>query len=105
MRRDSPTVRVHSRNGNNWTSRLAAIAAAAEQIKAKSFTIGEAIVLGPDGLSRFEELSHQEGARAAILYALDLIEHDGEDMRNRPFLVGCRFVQVRSNASWRRGVR
>ena len=79
-------MRVHSRNGNNWTSRLAAIAAAAEQIKAKSFTIGEAIVLGPDGLSRFEELSHQEGARAAILYAFDLIEHDGEDMRNRPFL-------------------
>jgi ATP-dependent DNA ligase len=35
---------------------LAAIAAAAELIEAKSFTIdGEAVVLGPDGLSRFEE--------------------------------------------------
>jgi hypothetical protein len=55
-----------------------------EQIKAKSFTIdGEAVVLGPDGLSRSEELSRREGARTAILYALDLIEHDGEDMRNR----------------------
>jgi bifunctional non-homologous end joining protein LigD len=31
-------------------------------------------------------LSHREGARTAILYAFDLIEHDGEDMRNRPFL-------------------
>jgi bifunctional non-homologous end joining protein LigD len=41
-------------------------------------------VLGHDGLSRFEELSHREGAR--LLYAFDLIEHDGEDMRNRPFL-------------------
>jgi hypothetical protein len=43
-------------------------------------------LLGPDGLSRFEELSRQEAADTAILYAFDLIEHDGEDMRNRPFL-------------------
>jgi bifunctional non-homologous end joining protein LigD len=43
-------------------------------------------VLGPDGLSRFEELSRREAARVAILYAFDLIEHDGEDLRKRPFL-------------------
>jgi bifunctional non-homologous end joining protein LigD len=43
-------------------------------------------VLGPNGLSRFEELSHREAARTAILYAFDLIEHDGEDLRNLPFL-------------------
>jgi hypothetical protein len=87
VRRDGPTVRLYSRNGNNWTSRLSAVATAARRIKAKSFTIdGEAVVLGPDGLSLFEELSRREGARAAILYAFDLIEHDGEDMRNLPFL-------------------
>jgi ATP-dependent DNA ligase len=34
---------------------------------------------GPDGLSRFEELSRREAARTAILSAFDLIEHDGED--------------------------
>jgi bifunctional non-homologous end joining protein LigD len=27
-----------------------------------------------------------EAARTAILYAFDLIEHDGEDLRDRPFL-------------------
>jgi hypothetical protein len=43
-------------------------------------------VLGPDGLSWFEELSRREAADTAILYALDLIEHDGEDVRDRPFL-------------------
>jgi bifunctional non-homologous end joining protein LigD len=70
-----------------WTARLGAIAAAARRIKAKSFTIdGEAVVLGPDGLSLFDDLRRREGARAAILYAFDLIEHDGEDMRNLPFL-------------------
>jgi hypothetical protein len=80
-------VRLHSRNANDWTKRLRAIADRAERIEAKSFTIdGEAVVLGPDGLSRFEELSRREGARTTILYAFDLIEHDGEDMRNRPFL-------------------
>jgi bifunctional non-homologous end joining protein LigD len=85
--RDGPTVRLYSRNAYDWTARLSAIAAAAERIKAKSFTIdGEVVVLGPDGLSRFEELSRREAARAAILYAFDLIEHDGEDLRKRPFL-------------------
>jgi ATP-dependent DNA ligase len=47
---------------------------------------GEAVVVGPDGLSRFEELSHREAARTAILYAFDLIEYDGEDQRDLPFL-------------------
>jgi hypothetical protein len=37
-------------------------------------------------LSRFDELSRREAARTAILYAFDLIEHDGEDLRNLPFL-------------------
>jgi ATP-dependent DNA ligase len=56
-------VRLHSRNAYNWTARLVAIASAAESIKAKSFTIdGEAVVLGPDGLSRFEGLSRGEAA-------------------------------------------
>jgi len=37
-------------------------------------------------LSRFDELRRREDARAAILYAFDLIELDGEDLREQPFL-------------------
>jgi bifunctional non-homologous end joining protein LigD len=37
-------------------------------------------------LSQFEELSRRAAARTAILYAFDLIEHDGEDLRNLSFL-------------------
>jgi hypothetical protein len=37
-------------------------------------------------LSQFGELNRREAANTAILYAFDLIEHDGEDMRNLPFL-------------------
>jgi bifunctional non-homologous end joining protein LigD len=87
VRRDSSKVRLYSRNAYDWTARLEAIAAAAKVIKAKSFAIdGEVVALGPDGLSRFEELSRRDAARTAILYAFDLIEHDGEDLRNLPFL-------------------
>src|SRR5215475_2886610 len=83
VRRDGPIVRLYSRNGYDWTSRLPAIAVAAERIKAKSFTIdGEAVVLGPGGLSQFEDLRRRDAAHKAILYAFDLIEHDGEDMRD-----------------------
>jgi hypothetical protein len=75
VRWDGAAVRIYSRNGNDWTARLAGIAATAGQIEARSFTVdGEAVVLGPDGLSRFEELSGREAA------------DDGEDMRDRPFL-------------------
>jgi bifunctional non-homologous end joining protein LigD len=63
------------------------IATGARRIKARSFTIdGEAAVLGPDSLSLFDELRRWEAADTAILYAFDLIEHDGEDLRNLPFL-------------------
>jgi bifunctional non-homologous end joining protein LigD len=54
VRRDGVAVRLFTRNAYDWTARLRAIAVAAERIEAKSFTIhGEAVVLGPDGLSRF----------------------------------------------------
>ena len=80
-------MRLYSRSANDWTARLSAIATAAERITAKSFTTdGEAVALGPDGLSRFDELRRREAAHAAILYAFDLIEHDSEDLRNLPFL-------------------
>jgi bifunctional non-homologous end joining protein LigD len=87
VRRDGPAVRLYSRNAYDWTGRPPAIVTAAERIKAKSFTIdGEAVVLGSDGLSRFEELRRREAAHRAILHAFDLVEHDGEDLRDRPFL-------------------
>jgi bifunctional non-homologous end joining protein LigD len=87
VRRDGRTVRLYTRNAYDWTVRLPAIAAAAQRIKAKSFTTdGEAVILGPDGLSRFDELRRREAAHSAMLYAFDLIEHDGQDLRDLPFL-------------------
>ncbi len=66
---------------------MRAAACGSKRIKAKSFTIdGEAVVVGPDGLSRFEDLRRREAAHKAVLYAFDLMEHDGDDVRDLPFL-------------------
>jgi bifunctional non-homologous end joining protein LigD len=66
VRRDDPTARLYGRNAYDWTVRLAAIAAVAALIKAKSFTIdGEAVVLGPDGLSRSRPLEPRSSTPSA----------------------------------------
>jgi hypothetical protein len=54
-------------------------------LKARSFTIdGEAVVVGPDGLTDFEALRRRGAGDVAVLYAFDLIELDGDDLRNLP---------------------
>jgi len=84
VRRDGEAVQLFTRKGNDWSERFPSISAAAAKLPGRSFTIdGEAVVIGPDGLSRFDDLRRRESARTAILYAFDLIEHDGEDPRAR----------------------
>jgi hypothetical protein len=85
VRRDGDSVRLYSRKAIDWTTRLPAIAKGAAVLKAKSFTIdGEAVVVGPDGLTDFEALRRRGAGEVAVLYAFDLIELDGSDLRNLP---------------------
>src|SRR5579859_1200674 len=87
VRRDGERVRLWTRNAVDLTDRLPLIATAAARVDAKSFTIdGEAVVLGPDGLSQFGELRSARGTRRAMLYAFDLIELDGTDIREQSLL-------------------
>jgi ATP-dependent DNA ligase len=66
VRRDGEHVRLLSRKAIDWTTRLPAIATGAAVLKAKSFTIdGEAVVIGPDGLTDFEAL-RRRGAGAPL---------------------------------------
>jgi ATP-dependent DNA ligase len=51
VRQDGLNVRLYSRNAYDWTERLSAIAAAAERIKAKSFTI-DSVRRSPDRKGR-----------------------------------------------------
>jgi len=85
VRRDGDRVRLFSRKANDWTARLPAIAEGAAGLKAKSFTLdGEAVVIGPNGLTDFEALRRRGAGNVAVLYAFDLLEYDGADLRALP---------------------
>jgi ATP-dependent DNA ligase len=81
VRRDGPKVRCFTRNGHDWSSRFPAMVEAALRIKASSFLMdGEAVIARDDGTSDFRALRSRRTAHEAVLYAFDLIEHDGDDL-------------------------
>ena len=85
VRCDGEMVRLFTRRGYDWTDRYPAITRAAAKLRAKSFTIdGEAAVCGPDGVAVFDALHRRHKATDALLFGLDLLELDGEDLRPRP---------------------
>jgi bifunctional non-homologous end joining protein LigD len=85
VRRDGDSVRLYSRRAIDWTDRLPAIVAGAVLLNAKSFTIdGEAVVIGPDGLTNFEALRQHGSGDIAVLYAFDLVALDGNDLPRLP---------------------
>jgi bifunctional non-homologous end joining protein LigD len=45
---------------------------------------GEAAVWGPDGIAVFDALHRRGTVTKAMLYAFDLLELDGDDLRPRP---------------------
>jgi bifunctional non-homologous end joining protein LigD len=69
----------------DWSDRYPAIAATAMKLGAQSFTLdGEACVCGPDGVAVFDDLHRRGTVREAMLYAFDVLELDGEDLRGLP---------------------
>jgi bifunctional non-homologous end joining protein LigD len=85
VRRDGGTVRLFTRRGNDWSKRYPAIAGVAAQLRAKSFSLdGEAVVCGPDGVAVFDALQRRGTVSEAMLYAFDILELDGEDLRALP---------------------
>jgi ATP-dependent DNA ligase len=60
------------------------IADALAALRVKSGIVdGEGVVCRPDGVSDFDRL--RAGTRKAILYAFDLLELDGTDLRREPW--------------------
>jgi bifunctional non-homologous end joining protein LigD len=77
-------VRLFTRRGYDLTDRPA-IVAAAVKLRARSFTLdGEAVVAGTDGVAVFDALHRRHKASDAMLYAFDLLELDGKDLRSLP---------------------
>jgi bifunctional non-homologous end joining protein LigD len=59
---------------------------AAQKLRGSFLIDGEAVVVGPDGLSLFDQLQSTAGRARAVLFAFDLIQLDGQDHRARPLL-------------------
>lgn len=81
-------VEIRTRDGRDWTARLPELAAAIAELGAASATLdGELVALDERGVSDFRALqrSLDEGAPARRVYvAFDLLELDGEDLRELP---------------------
>jgi bifunctional non-homologous end joining protein LigD len=85
VRREGDVVRLFTRNGYDWSARYPAISVSAAKLRARSFTLdGEAVVCGPDGVAIFDALHRRGTVTEAMLYAFDLLELDGEDLRALP---------------------
>ena len=68
VQREGKRVRLFTRRGYDWST---------------AFVIdGEAVVLGPDGISDFDALYGGKRNDEAMLYAFDLLSDDGVDMRD-----------------------
>jgi hypothetical protein len=79
-RRDAKSVRLYTRNGNDFTARFLLIVASVIALPARSCLIdGEAIVSDASGLAVFELIRSFRHDHAAVLCAFDLLELDGED--------------------------
>ena len=87
--RDGGRVRVFSRNARDWTDRVPQIAEALRALPVNSATLdGEGVVIDDRGVSDFERLRLVlgcHGSGKAFLYAFDLLELDGQDLRPHPW--------------------
>jgi bifunctional non-homologous end joining protein LigD len=87
VRREGGAVRLFTRNGYDWSARYPAIAVTATLLRARSFTLdGEAVVCGSDGVAIFDALHRRGTVSEAMLYAFDLLELDGQDLRALPLV-------------------
>jgi ATP-dependent DNA ligase len=85
VRRDPAGVRLITRNGHDWSGRFPLIAEAAGALRSRSFLIdGEAVACDRNGVPSFDRLRYRRGDGTVFLYAFDLIELNGQDMRREP---------------------
>ena len=76
-------VAMWTRNALDLSARFPGVARALSRIVVGDAVIdGEACVLDPEGVPRFELI--QQGRTDAVLFAFDLLRLDGEDLRQKP---------------------
>jgi bifunctional non-homologous end joining protein LigD len=78
-------VRLYSRPGNDLTQRFPMIAETLARLRARSCILdGEAVSCGDDGIAVFERIRYKRYDDTVFLYAFDLIELNGDDLRREP---------------------
>jgi bifunctional non-homologous end joining protein LigD len=84
-RKDGDRVRLYSRPGNDLTDRFSLIVAAMAHLRSRSCIIdGEAVCSDDSGVPSFDRIRYRRHDASVFLYAFDLIELDGDDMRREP---------------------
>jgi hypothetical protein len=87
-RRDPVGIRLITRRGNDWSDRFPLVVEAVNHLKVRSCLIdGEVVCCDERGLARFDVLRRRRNEVDAFLYAFDLLELDGTDLRRDPIEV------------------
>ena len=87
-RKDGKRVWLYSRAGNDLTYRFPLIVEALARLRSRSCILdGEAVACGDDGIASFERILYRRHDGSVFLYAFDLIELDGDDLRREPLAV------------------
>jgi len=87
-RKDGPRVRLYSRPGNDLTHRFPLIVETLARLRSRSCIIdGEAVACDDNGVASFDLIRHQRANESIFLYAFDLIELNGDDLRRDPLEV------------------
>ena len=87
-RKEGDRVRLYSRSGNDLTRRFPLIVDALARLRSRSCIIdGEAVACDDNGVASFDLIRHQRANESIFLYAFDLIELNGDDLRRDPLEV------------------
>ena len=81
-------MRLYSRPGNDLTRRFPLVVDALSRLRSRSCIIdGEAVACDDNGVASFDLVRHHRANGSVFLYAFDLIELNGDDLRRDPLEV------------------
>jgi bifunctional non-homologous end joining protein LigD len=84
-RKEGERVTLYSRPGNDFARRFPPIARALTHLRCRSCIIdGEAVICNDNGVASFNHIRYRRNDEEVFLYAFDLIELNGDDLRRDP---------------------
>jgi bifunctional non-homologous end joining protein LigD len=87
-RKQDARVRLYSRPGNDLTERFPLIVEALARLRSRSCIVdGEAVACDDSGIAQFNRIRYRSSDGTVFLYAFDLIELNGDDLRRDPLEV------------------